>query len=192
MGFWDPGECLKIMTAAAGWLHRSMAAIQRMSRLCCFIKFESLHKIFESFSVQTQSWFFSQELFLLMVTFIFWRHLRFFLTSISITFQFLFHCYFKQCRIVNLKKYHPFPQIKTLHWRSSNSQQCQFSNMERGRQKKQICLAVKAVGPHHGCFKPSCFTLIATGCLEKGWFQNSIATWLCSNTGCTAVSLYCV
>lgn len=55
MGFWDPGECLKHMTAAAGWLHRSMAAIQRMSRLCCFIKFESLHKIFESCSVQTQS-----------------------------------------------------------------------------------------------------------------------------------------
>lgn len=71
MGFWDPGECLNRMTAAAGWLHRSMAAIQRMSRLCCFIKFESLHKIFESCSVQTQSWFFSQELFLLMVTFMF-------------------------------------------------------------------------------------------------------------------------
>lgn len=109
MGSCDPGECLKHMTATAGWLRRSMVAIQRMSRLCCFIKFESLHKIFESCSVQTQSWFFSQELFLLMVTFIFWRHLSFFLTSI--TFQFLFYCYFKQCCIVNfLKRVIPFPQ----------------------------------------------------------------------------------
>lgn len=128
---------------------------------------------------------------LLMFTFIFWRHLSFFLTSISITFQFLFYCYFKQRCIVNLKKIIPFPQNKTVHWHSSNSQQCQFSNMERGRQKKQVCLAVKALGQHHGCFKPSCFTLITTGCLEKGWFQNSISTWLCLNTGCTAVLRYC-
>lgn len=128
------------MTAAAGWLHRSLAAIQRMSRLCCFIKFESLHKIFESCSVQTQSWFFSQELFLLMVTFIFWRHLSFFLTSISITFQFLFYCYFKQRCIVNFKKksslFHRIKLFTDVH-RTVNNISFQIWN-KAGKRSKYV------------------------------------------------------
>lgn len=138
MGFWDPGECLKIMTAAAGWLHRSMAAIQRMSRLCCFIKFESLHKIFKSCSVQTQSWFFSQELFLLMVTFIFWRHLRFFFNLYLYHFSILIPLLLSTMSYCEFKKKNiPFHRLKVftdVH-RTVNNVNFQIWNGEGKRSK---------------------------------------------------------